>query len=393
MAQAPDPYRTLGVKRDATDAEVKAAHRRLAKRFHPDAGGNDHDRFLRVQEAYRVLSDPLLRKEWDARHAPGPIRADRQPAPPRQRATRRQPAPATGERPTAEAQPETDTRPPAARPRSSRAYTWSAGDVPWWEDGATTNRRQPGRRRPKDGPDPRPGGQPPDEAAARPPAAEPPNAFDVYNRSSGAAWSMAARAYFRRGEQDLPRRGTFHYQGTQVVTGGRARSAMENEARRRQAELRQHAAATTAQATPPRATADPRPAAAPAPFRTRVMRPQASTWPSIAQRLTLALMAWVPIAGFLAVAAPPDEEISAQVVMFASLIGLVALPRIAYIGAIATVGLLVVGAVVVGALAFAGVDIPSSVALVSVIGAGAAVGYLAIAGLVLLGPSALRPWS
>ena len=64
MAQLSDPYRALGLSRSATEAEIKAAHRKLAKRYHPDRESGDTDRFLRVQEAYRVLSDLLLRREW-----------------------------------------------------------------------------------------------------------------------------------------------------------------------------------------------------------------------------------------------------------------------------------------------------------------------------------------
>ena len=72
-----DPYRVLGVRTDATMGEIKDAHRRLAKRFHPDTAGNDPERFLAIQEAYQVLIDPLRRKEWDLHHAPGPVRAVR----------------------------------------------------------------------------------------------------------------------------------------------------------------------------------------------------------------------------------------------------------------------------------------------------------------------------
>ena len=71
----PDPYRELGVQRGATEAQIKAAHRKLAKRHHPDAQGGDTLRFLSIQEAYALLSDPLRRREWDAKHAPGPVRA------------------------------------------------------------------------------------------------------------------------------------------------------------------------------------------------------------------------------------------------------------------------------------------------------------------------------
>ena len=85
MAVVHDPYKALGVARGATKAESKAAHRKLAKRHHPDKTKSDGRRFLEVQEAYRVLSDPLLRREWDEKHAPGPVRARDGAAPPRPR--------------------------------------------------------------------------------------------------------------------------------------------------------------------------------------------------------------------------------------------------------------------------------------------------------------------
>src|SRR3972149_6620047 len=75
MQRIPDPYRVLGVGRDATTAEIKAAHRRLAKRFHPDTAAADEPVFLAVQGAYELLKDPLRRAEWDRKHAPGPVRA------------------------------------------------------------------------------------------------------------------------------------------------------------------------------------------------------------------------------------------------------------------------------------------------------------------------------
>src|SRR5205085_7236534 len=70
-----DPYRALGLPRGATSAQIKKAHRALAKRYHPDTAEGDTVLFLGVQEAYRVLSDPLLRRDWDVRHEPGPVRA------------------------------------------------------------------------------------------------------------------------------------------------------------------------------------------------------------------------------------------------------------------------------------------------------------------------------
>jgi len=55
MAASPDPYQTLGVTRSATDAEVRAAYRRLVQLHHPDHNAGSVDsarRFEAVQEAY-----------------------------------------------------------------------------------------------------------------------------------------------------------------------------------------------------------------------------------------------------------------------------------------------------------------------------------------------------
>ncbi len=231
MAPANDPYRALGVQRGASAAEIKKAHRRLAKRYHPDASEGDARRFLVVQEAYRVLSDPLLRRDWDARHAPGPVRATEAPttrsrtARPKAPTTRPQPRqPRTPERPT---EPASETPPSGARPRSARSYTWSASEVPWWEEGI---KRDPAKRATRR----RPGGRA--ETESGPAEERPALDFEVYNRSSGAAWSMAARAYFRKGDADLPSRGVFHHQGGQPLTAGKARAAAEADARRKPAE-------------------------------------------------------------------------------------------------------------------------------------------------------------
>jgi curved DNA-binding protein CbpA len=55
MAPSPDPYRTLGVAASATDAELRAAYRRLVQLHHPDHNGGSPEserRFEEVQEAY-----------------------------------------------------------------------------------------------------------------------------------------------------------------------------------------------------------------------------------------------------------------------------------------------------------------------------------------------------
>jgi curved DNA-binding protein len=57
-------YDVLGVKRDATQDEIKRAFRKLAAKYHPDAGG-DEDKFKEVSEAYNTLSEPDKRKQYD----------------------------------------------------------------------------------------------------------------------------------------------------------------------------------------------------------------------------------------------------------------------------------------------------------------------------------------
>lgn len=60
-------YDILGISRDATQAQIKAAYRKLAKKYHPDSSsGKDEDkeRFQEIQEAYAVLSDPEKRKMY-----------------------------------------------------------------------------------------------------------------------------------------------------------------------------------------------------------------------------------------------------------------------------------------------------------------------------------------
>ncbi len=63
-----DYYKVLGVPKDATEAEIKKAYRKLAREFHPDANKNNpkaEERFKEISEANDVLSDPKRRKEYD----------------------------------------------------------------------------------------------------------------------------------------------------------------------------------------------------------------------------------------------------------------------------------------------------------------------------------------
>ena len=64
----PDHYEVLGIDREADDAAVRQAYRRLARTFHPDVNDNPEARaqFEAVQSAYETLSEPLRRQAYDA---------------------------------------------------------------------------------------------------------------------------------------------------------------------------------------------------------------------------------------------------------------------------------------------------------------------------------------
>lgn len=67
---APDPYAVLGIARDASPQQVALAHRRLAKRFHPDLHPDEQvvARMQLVNEAWAILSSTARRAEYDAAH-------------------------------------------------------------------------------------------------------------------------------------------------------------------------------------------------------------------------------------------------------------------------------------------------------------------------------------
>ena len=63
-----DYFKILGVRRNATDKEIKSAFRKLAKKFHPDL--NPHDQlveseFKKIIEAYEILSNQETRKSYE----------------------------------------------------------------------------------------------------------------------------------------------------------------------------------------------------------------------------------------------------------------------------------------------------------------------------------------
>jgi molecular chaperone DnaJ len=71
---ARDYYDVLGVGRDAGEADIKRAYRKLAMEYHPDRNnGEKHaeERFKEVTEAYEVLRDPAKRAQYDRYGAAG----------------------------------------------------------------------------------------------------------------------------------------------------------------------------------------------------------------------------------------------------------------------------------------------------------------------------------
>lgn len=84
-----DYYKTLGVERNASEAEIRKAYRKLALQYHPDRNPNDkqaEERFKEINEAYQVLSDSEKRSvydrlgsdysSWQRRGAPGDFNWD-----------------------------------------------------------------------------------------------------------------------------------------------------------------------------------------------------------------------------------------------------------------------------------------------------------------------------
>ena len=66
-----DYYQVLGIRRDASIEQIKTIYKKLAFIYHPDTGnflGVDGDhKFIKYQEAFETLSDPVKRKEYDSK--------------------------------------------------------------------------------------------------------------------------------------------------------------------------------------------------------------------------------------------------------------------------------------------------------------------------------------
>ena len=75
MAEKRDYYEVLGVKKDASEDEIKSAYRKLAKQYHPDLHPDDAQaeaKFKEVNEAYETLSDSQKRAQYDQFGHAGP---------------------------------------------------------------------------------------------------------------------------------------------------------------------------------------------------------------------------------------------------------------------------------------------------------------------------------
>jgi curved DNA-binding protein len=97
-----DHYKTLGVPRDAAPETIKAAYRRLARKYHPDVSGEPlaELRFKEVGEAYKVLKDPATRAAYDLIPCPSYYSQSRAEAKPQ---AARRPAGAAPKQPKREA--------------------------------------------------------------------------------------------------------------------------------------------------------------------------------------------------------------------------------------------------------------------------------------------------
>src|SRR5215217_9535658 len=84
MQVSKDLYKLLGLSRNASEEEIRKAHRKLVRKYHPDTNPEDlqaEERFKEIQQAYEVLSDEKKRREYDeglrtsSRGSPGRARS------------------------------------------------------------------------------------------------------------------------------------------------------------------------------------------------------------------------------------------------------------------------------------------------------------------------------
>src|SRR5215470_16775382 len=73
LMQFKDYYDTLGVKPESSEAEIKSAYRKLARKYHPDVSKESgaEEKFKGINEAYEALKDPAKRRAYDDLRARG----------------------------------------------------------------------------------------------------------------------------------------------------------------------------------------------------------------------------------------------------------------------------------------------------------------------------------
>ncbi len=82
MQTTTDLYKLLGVPREASQDDIRKAHRKLVRKHHPDANPGDpssEERFKEIQRAYEVLSDPEKRRAYDRKRRASPKGGYRRP--------------------------------------------------------------------------------------------------------------------------------------------------------------------------------------------------------------------------------------------------------------------------------------------------------------------------
>jgi DnaJ-class molecular chaperone len=79
-----DLYKLLGVPRESSQDNIRNAHRKLARKYHPDSNPDDQsaeERFKEIQQAYEILSNPERRREYDRKLSSSSRRSSGGPRP------------------------------------------------------------------------------------------------------------------------------------------------------------------------------------------------------------------------------------------------------------------------------------------------------------------------
>jgi DnaJ domain len=332
MAFEGDPHVTLGVPAGASQAEIKAAYRRLAKAFHPDTAGEAAiPRFLAIQAAYETLTGTTVRP----RRATEAWRADAERARAAREGTREGAREGTREGWRGRAAP-------GSRPRRAHAAGSSRSEAR--SDAGT--RPRPRRGAPNRPPDRATPGSTTYDAAEGEPFDPEWSGASWYGTTSGTYWTINPKEYAdpRKHGPEYQARGRRRPAGGPNPTEAAAADAEETAAEPREEEPVAWAANAAAAGGPPPASRPRQGAWVPptVPLRGRTSR-----------RVALALIGWPPLGVIVAAvigeatgcsrfAAGCDENIGitvwlAQLVLIGLLL---AIPRLAAISTLGTIAAL-----------------------------------------------------